>query len=247
MRDIFRMAEKVAIRIAEGVKKENEDRFGEYVGMGADGTETSYIDKVAEDIAFDIVGNDANILSEEAGFIDNGKEYTMVIDPIDGTKNAMNGIPFYGVSVAVGKKRISDVEYGVVMNIPTGDVYKGIKGKGAFLNDKRIRVKEKEIYCLALGKSGNEKTWEMAKGATIRAMGAAALEMCLVARGAVGLFFIPKEFLRVTDLAASTLIVREAGGYVYDIHGSPLDMPFNLERRSGVIAVANPDMVGGLI
>ena len=87
----------------------------------------------------------------------------------------------------------------------------------------------------------------MASRETIRAMGAAAVEMCLVASGAASLYFMPRDVLRVTDLAASTLIVREAGGFVYDAHGSILDMPFSFDERSGVIAVSNSDMVGELL
>ena len=247
MRDLVKLADSIAKKIRKRVLNEDRKKFGEYVGMGADGTETSYIDKVAEDIAIKMVGKKANILSEEAGFIDNGKEYTMVIDPIDGTKNAINGIPFYGVSIAIGKERISDIEYGIVINIPSGDIYNAKKGEGAYLNGKRIRAKKKPIYILSLGKSGNEKTWKMVSRDTIRAMGAAAVEMCLVASGAASLYFMPRDVLRVTDLAASTLIVREAGGFVYDAHGSILDMHFNLEERSGVIAVSNAEMVGDLI
>ena len=245
--DLAKLAEAIAKKIAKRVKQENFKKFGEYVGMGADGTETAYIDKVAEDIAIKMIGEKANVLSEEAGFIDNGKEYTLVIDPIDGTKNAINGIPFYGVSIAIGKERLSDVIYGIVINIPTGDVYKAGKDEGAYLNGRKIKVEDKPVYCLSLGKSGNEKTWSMAKQGTVRAMGAAAVEMCLVASGAASLYFMPRDVLRVTDLAASTLIVREAGGFVYDAHGSSLDMPLNLEKRSGVIAASNPNIVGELI
>ncbi len=245
--DLVKLADAIAKKIARRVRSEDASKFGEYVGMGADGTETVYIDKVAEDIAIKMVGEKANVLSEEAGFIDNGKEYTLVIDPIDGTKNAMNGIPFYGVSIAIGKERLSDVEYGIVINIPTGDAYKAKKGEGATMNGRKIKVEDKPVYCLSLGKSGNEKTWKMASQNTIRAMGAAAVEMCLVASGAASLYFMPRDVLRVTDLAASSLIVREAGGFVYDAHGSPLDMPFNLEKRSGVIAASNPKIVGELI
>ena len=245
--DLAKLADSIAKKIRKRVLNEDIKKFGEYVGMGADGTETVYIDKVAEDIAIKTIGNKANILSEEAGFIDHGREYTFVIDPIDGTKNAMNGIPFYGVSIAIGKERIGNVEYGVVVNIPTGDVYTAKKGEGAYLNGKRIRAKKKPIYILSLGKSGNEKTFKMASRDTIRAMGAAAVEMCLVASGAASLYFMPRDVLRVTDLAASTLIVREAGGFVYDAHGNILDMHFNLEERRGVIAVADSEMVGDLI
>ena len=245
--DLVKLADAIAKKIARKVRSEDVAKFGEYIGMGADGTETVYIDKVAEDIAIKMVGEKANVLSEEAGFIDNGKEYTLVIDPIDGTKNAMNGIPFYGVSIAIGKERLSDVEYGIVINIPTGDIYKAKKGNGAFLNGRKMKVEDKPVYCLSLGKSGNEKTWSLAKQNTIRAMGAASIEMCLVASGAASLYFMPRDVLRVTDLAASSLIVREAGGFVYDAHGNPLDMPLNLEKRSGVIAASNPKIVGELI
>ena len=240
MQNLIKIANKVAEKIEKKVRTEDKSKFGNYVGMGADGTETQYIDKIAEDVALNIIKKEGNILSEEAGFIDNGKEYTFIVDPIDGTRNAVNGIPFYAVSVAIGKKTLNDVEYGIVKNIPTGDTYYAIKDKGAFLNGRRINVRNdgEPIYCLSLGKSGSEKTWELARKNTIRAMGAAALEMCLVASGAFSFYFIPRDILRVTDLAASTLIVREAGGEVYDAYGSKLEMPLNLEKRSSVFATS---------
>ncbi len=240
MQNLIKIANKVAEKIEKKVIAEDKSKFGNYVGMGADGTETQYIDKIAEDVALNIIKKEGNILSEEAGFIDNGKEYTFIVDPIDGTRNAVNGIPFYAVSVAIGKKTLNDVEYGIVKNIPTGDTYYAIKDKGAFLNGRRINVRNdgEPIYCLSLGKSGSEKTWELARKNTIRAMGAAALEMCLVASGAFSFYFIPRDILRVTDLAASTLIVREAGGEVYDAYGSKLEMPLNLEKRSSVFATS---------
>lgn len=245
MQNLIKIANKVAEKIEKKVMAEDKSKFGNYVGMGADGTETQYIDKIAEDVALNIIKKEGNILSEEAGFIDNGKEYTFIVDPIDGTRNAVNGIPFYAVSVAIGKKTLNDVEYGIVKNIPTGDTYYAIKDKGAFLNGRRINVRNdgEPIYCLSLGKSGSEKTWELARKNTIRAMGAAALEMCLVASGAISFYFIPRDILRVTDLAASTLIVREAGGEVYDAYGSKLEMPLNLKKRSSVFATSEKEEI----
>ncbi|MCD6512950.1 MAG: inositol monophosphatase [Thermoplasmata archaeon] len=250
MHELVDMANKIADEICKAVKEHDPSKFGEYVGMGADGTETQYIDKFAEDIALKIIGNKANVLSEEAGFIDNGREYTIVIDPIDGTRNAIHGIPFFGVSVAIGKRMLDDIEYGVVKNIPTGDTYTARKGKGAYLNGKRIKVEketEEPIYCLVLGKSGNERTWRIASSHTIRAMGAAAVEMCLVASGSVQAYFMGRETLRVTDIAASTLIVREAGGEVYDIHGKVLDAPLTLDVRTSVVAVASRKIMEVLV
>ena len=101
-------------------------RFGTNIGIGADGTLTKYVDKLAEDVAIKFIKKadmGINILSEEAGFLDFGGEYTFVLDPVDGTRNAYRGIPFYSVSLGVGKSRLSDVEYGIVKNIPTGEVF----------------------------------------------------------------------------------------------------------------------------
>ena len=247
MQNLIKIANKIVEKIANKIKMEDPSKFGNYVGLGADGTETVYIDKIAEDIAIKLIGNKANVLSEEAGFIDNNKEYTFIIDPIDGTKNAISGIPFYGISIAIGKKLLSDIEYGIVKNIPTGDVYYAIKGKGAFLNGRKIKVRNEPIYCLSLGKSGNEKTWRLANMHTIRAMGAAAIEMCLVASGAATAYFMPRDILRITDFAASSLIVREAGGEVYDAYGNILEMPFSLERRSGILATSSPSVMEELL
>ena len=146
------LAIKTAERVARKVKKSQVSdffRFGNNVGLGADGTATKFIDRLAENTALDLINKSkvkVNVLSEEAGFIDNGGKYTFVLDPLDGTRNAYRGIPFYSVSIGVGKKCINDIEYGIVKNIPTGDVYTAEKGFGAFLNGKRFCVPEIPEY-----------------------------------------------------------------------------------------------------
>ena len=250
MEKLIDIAKEAVEAIDKRIKNATKDSFGKEIAMGADGTPTLYIDKIAEDVAIDIIGREANILSEEIGFIDNGKEYTFIIDPIDGTRNAIHGIPFYGISIAIGRKSVEDVEYGIVKNIPTGDVYEAFKGGGAYLNGRKIEVSKDfsdMIYILVLGDSGNEKTWKLVNFNTIRAMGAAALEMCLVACGAAHAYFMPNESLRVTDFAAACLIVREAGGKVYNANGEILNVPFDLKIRSSVLAVANDDIMEALL
>jgi len=247
MKELIDIARQTADAVHRRVGREHRNKFGTEMGMGADGTPTLYIDKIAEEIAMEVIGEKANILSEEAGFLDNGADYTMVIDPIDGTRNAVHGIPFYCVSIAIGKRNsmIDEVEYGIVKNLATGDVYEAFKGKGAYLNGSRIEVSRNHsdiIFVLTLGESGNERTWRKANMHTIRAMGAAALEMCLVASGAAHAYFMPKESLRVTDFAAGCLIVREAGGEVYNSNGEILNVPYSLNVRSSVLAVAD-DMI----
>jgi len=251
------LSHKVVESVSRKVKKANSTefyKFGNTTGLGADGTVTKYIDKIAEDAALSVINKSkikVNVLSEEIGFIDNNSEYTFVLDPLDGTRNAYRGIPFYSVSLAIGKKSISDVEYGVVKNISTNDLFTAEKGFGAFYNKKRIGVPEvpdKEILSsLALGKNYDKFTLKHAKKEKVRSLGSASLEMCMVAIGGLDFYLIGKEYLRVVDIAASTLILREAGGVVTNILGEELDMPFNLEERSSVVAACNMEIVKKII
>jgi fructose-1,6-bisphosphatase/inositol monophosphatase family enzyme len=174
-----------------------------------------------------------------------------VLDPIDGTRNAYRGIPFFAISIAVGKSKISDVEYGIVKNIPTGDIFTAEKKHGAFYNGRRIGVPElpdkEPLSSLALGKNYDKCTLKLAKRDKVRSLGAASLEMCMVAIGALDFYVIGKEYLRVVDIAASTLILREAGGIVTNIIGEELDMPLNLDERTSVVAACNMDIIRQII
>jgi len=255
--EIKLIAQKIVEKIYRKIKKVNTTEFyklGTSIGIGADGTPTKYIDKIAEDVAINFIKKtDAkiNILSEEIGFLDLNGEYTFVLDPIDGTRNAYRGIPFYSVSLGIGKSRLSDIEYGIVKNIPTGDVFIAEKGEGAFLNNKRIGVPDipgRDILSsLTLGKNFDKKTLSLAKQNVVRSLGSASLEMCMVAIGALDFYVVGKEYLRVTDIAASTLIVREAGGFVKNIYGDELDMDLTLNERTSVIASCSEELIQDII
>lgn len=255
--DLKVLSNKVVESVFRKVRKANSTdflKFGNNLGLGADGTITKFVDKIAEDTALRVIKKsktNVNILSEEAGFIDNGSDYTFVLDPVDGTRNAYRGIPFYSVSLAVGKTCLSDVEYGIVKNIPTGDTYIAEKGHGAFLNKTRFAVPEvpdKEILSsLTLGINYDEKTLALAKKDKVRSLGSASLEMCMVAKGALDYFIIGQEYIRVIDIAASTLIAREAGAVVTSVKGEPLDMFFNLTDRSSVVTACNMELIKEII
>jgi fructose-1,6-bisphosphatase/inositol monophosphatase family enzyme len=255
--EIKLLANKTVEVVCRKIKKSNSTDFHKYgtnTGIGADGTVTKYVDKIAEDVAVRYIERSkikVNILSEEAGFIDRGGKYTFVIDPIDGTRNAYRGIPFYSISIAVGKSKISDVEYGIVKNIPTGDTFTAEKGHGAFYNKKRIVVPDipcKELLSsLTLGKNFDRVTISLAKKDKVRSLGSASLEMCMVAIGALDFYVVGREYIRVVDIAASTLILREAGGIVTNILGIDLDMPFTLDERSSVVAACNEELVKKII
>jgi len=225
-------------------------RLGTSIGIGADGTPTKYVDKLAEDVAIKLIRKSdvkVNLLSEEAGFLDFDGEYTFVLDPIDGTRNAYRGIPFYSVSLGIGRSKLSDVEYGIVKNIPTGDVFVAEKNHGAFFNNKRIIIPDfpakDPISSLTLGKNFDALTLSLAKKDIVRSLGSASLEMCMVAIGALDFYVAGREYLRVTDIAASTLIIREAGGVVTNIDGEQLDMSLSLDDRTSVIAACNEKLV----
>jgi len=251
------LANKIVDGVSKKVKKASLTdfyRFGSSIGMGSGGDVTKFIDKFSEDIAFGIIKKSklkVNLLSEEAGYIDRGGEYTFVLDPIDGTRNAYRGIPFYAVSLAIGKSKMSDVEFGIVKNIPTGDIFTAEKNLGAFYNGIKIgtpEIPDKEpLSSLALGKNCNDVTLNLAKKDKVRSLGAASLEMCMVAIGALDYYVVGKEYIRIVDIAASSLVLREAGGVVTDIYGKELDMPFSLDVRSSVVAACNMNIVKNII
>ena len=255
--EIKLLAHKIVDKIFRKVRRAylNEfHRFGINIGIGADGTPTKYIDKIAEDIAIKLIKKselEVNILSEEAGFLDFGGRYTFVLDPIDGTRNAFRGIPFYSVSLGIGKSMLSDVEYGIVRNIPTGDVFVAEKGYGAFLNKKRIGVPDipaRELFSsVTLGKNYNDLMLSLAQKGIVRSLGSASLEMCMVAIGALDFYVVGKKYLRVTDIAASSLVIWEAGGVVTNIKGEQLDMALDLDERTSIIAACNEELIQEII
>ena len=156
----------------------------------------------------------------------NENEYTWIIDPIDGTLNFMNGIPYFAISIALHheNKIIAGVVYDPVHN----DFYWAEEGIGAYLNDQRLRVKNKKtldqsIIALGipfLGRGNHQQHIKiqqavMSKVAGLRRFGAASLDLAYVAAGRVDGFW---EFgLSSWDVAAGIILVKEAGGLAIGI------------------------------
>ena len=241
---LFETAEEVyrTLRSSSGTD------FSKQVGMGADGTPTSRIDEIAERVVIEKVEREnvpLNILSEESEFIDNGADMTLVLDPVDGTFNALLGTPFYSISLAVGESCLSDVRYGLVRNLTDGDAYYAEKGKGAFLNAERIRTAdfdaEKSLFIVYIGKLAHPRSFEIAaKARRARSFGAASLEMCYIASGQADLYYVDCDaMLRIIDIAAGALIVREAGGEVLDLEGRRLEMDFDISSRSNFMVIGD--------
>lgn len=223
----------------------------EVLGQGADGAPTTRIDRVAEDAVLrvlDYEGASLNVLSEEAGYIDRGGKATLVVDPIDGTHNAIRGVPAYSVSLGIGRNRLSDIEEGLVRDLVSGATYYATKGQGANLNGRSIRVRPYDpkdlLFGVYLGTHAHADAARVAALARrVRVLGAASLDLCLVARGAADLYYMHSAVhdtkLRVVDIAAATLIVREAGGHVLDLGGQDLDLPLTPAARTDLVAVGD--------
>jgi len=244
-------------KIAEEVYRRYRELPHDYdghvlVGKGASGSSTSKIDKFAEDAILGFLDDqeiDLNVLSEEAGFIDRGGTRTLVVDPIDGTLNCTKGIPFFSVSLAIGKEKLSDCDFGLVKNLFTGDTYFARRGGGAELNGHRIGVSKYDgdegIFILYNNKDSAPETDRLRKIASrVRSFGAASLEMCMVAQGAAQALYMNctnfNRMIRVIDIAASCLILREAGGEVCDLEGNRLEMAFDLKDRKNFLAYGDP-------
>ena len=247
---------EIAERIKEAIifLPDAETR-GKELYMGMDGTPTTQIDKVAENTVLSYLQEKnvrLNVLSEEIGFVDFGAEETLVLDPIDGTTNSVIGVPLYTVSMGVGKGTLKGIHTAYIENLVTGDRFTAEKGKGAFLNGKRIHAKEesdldKLLLMIYLGNGAHPDSFSIAKHVkTSRAYGCASIEMALVAAGSVDGFLMNAEnnrrSIRVIDIAASYLILVEAGGSVFNLDGTDFDMPLDLDHRANFLAVANKDV-----
>jgi myo-inositol-1(or 4)-monophosphatase len=191
------------------------------------------VDQAAERIIIETLLTaypDHAILAEESGrsMGSHTSDYVWIIDPLDGTTNFIHGFPQYAVSIALAFK--GKVEQAVVYDPARNDLFYATKGRGAFMNDKRLRVSKRIRLADALigtgfpfRKGDNFKRYMkifeelMPLCAGLRRPGAAALDLCYVAAGWYDAFF--ETGLHPWDVAAGSLIVTEAGGLVGNFTG----------------------------
>ena len=170
------------------------------------------------------------IWAEESGREHGAKdsEFVWIIDPLDGTTNFIHGLPIYCVSIALAVK--GKVEQAVVYDPTRNDLFTATKGRGAFLNDRRLRVSKRTDLQQALVSTGfpyrmgdhfNQYLQLMGevmqRTAGLRRPGAAALDLAYVAAGYTDAFF--EKGLQPWDVAAGSLLVTEAGGLVGNFTG----------------------------
>lgn len=239
---LHEVAEKTAAAARRALKARAPERI---VQTGASGSPTSALDRMAERVLLREI-RDApiplNLCSEEIGNVDRGAEWWLVADPVDGTRNALHGVPFHAVSLAIGRGDLSGIEMGLVLSIPTTGAWYAEKGKGATVDGRPIRRRRNRVLEPLIGTALDyERGLKIPQGEKLhfRDLGSAALEMCLVATGGLDAFYCDQSLLRVVDIAASTLIVRESGGHVFDLAKKPLNVPFDVRVKFPMVALGD--------
>lgn len=176
---------------------------------------------------------DHDLLTEESPFKKKGSPWKWIIDPLDGTTNYLHGYPCFCVSI--GLEIEGEMKLGVVYDPILDELFLSEKGKGAYLNGKRIFVSREPVLDRSFLSTGfpydvREHTdfylcyfrQFIAQSFAIRRPGSAAIDLCYVAAGRFDGFWELK--LRPWDLAAGTLLITEAGGKVTDFKGQPLSI-----------------------
>jgi len=169
-------------------------------------------------------------LGEEGGTREGAdKSHRWIVDPLDGTTNFLHGIPIFAISIAL--EREGELVAGLIFNPANQETFTAEKGKGAFLNDRRIRVAARsELSASVIGTGiphGGKPAHDlflkelravMASSAGVRRLGAAALDLAWTAAGRLDGFW--ERNLHAWDLAAGIVVLREAGAFVSDAEGN---------------------------
>ena len=225
------------------------------VGRKGPNDYVSEVDRAAEDAIIRILleaypGH--GILAEESGRSHGAKdsEFTWIIDPLDGTTNFLHGFPVYAVSIALAHRNV--VQQAVVYDPTRNDLFYASRGRGAFVNDRRLRVSKRIRLSESLigtgfpfRKGDNFKRYVkmfeevMQSCAGLRRPGAAALDLCYVAAGYYDGFF--ETGLSPWDIAAGSLMITEAGGLIGNFTG---ESDFLYQRE---VVAGSPKIYGQLV
>ena len=257
---------KVLLEASDRIYKNTKDLAGTKqaagdFGRGAGGDISRNIDIVAEETVLNYlreINFECTVLGEECGEVrlsENPKGY-IIMDAIDGSANAVRGVPFFCSSLAFAtENRLGSITDGVIANLTDGGIYRASKGKGSFFNEERIRVHNGDPIYKILGINISGATASLMRRLYpifqnhnhVRHFGANALEMALFARGMMDVFIDFRDKIRVQDIAAGYLIVKEAGGLLLDADLNPLDADLSYDTRVSFIAAANQGILDEIV
>ena len=225
--------------------------------VGAGGDTTVEIDRQAESEALAILervasgGERFSVLSEEIGHRSFGADYPLVlIDPIDGSLNAKQGLPLFAVMLSLlDGPTLGDTVAGYVVNAVSGERWHAVRGGGAFRNGEPIaalpmRRAHHDFEMVALESSPRSvlKAEKLLRRAgKIRILGCMALSIVHTATGGIDVFLAPFR-ARAFDMSASLLLLAEAGGTATDLEGRPVgSVQAGLDHRTTLLCASDPD------
>lgn len=256
--EVIEVIKEASRRVYANVKDlaGTDDAAGDF-GTGAGGDISRNIDVTAEKTVLDYlreINFECVVLGEECGRVElsDWPKGFIIMDAIDGSANAVRGVPFFCCSLAFAKEeKLSSITDGVVTDLTNGNMYWASKGKGAFLNENRINVHVEEPVYRIVGVNASGADAKLLEKLQpifehhnhIRHLGANALEMALFARGLMDVFIDLRKKIRIQDIAAGYLIVKEAGGLLLDENLEPLDSDLSYKTRLSFIAASNQKML----
>lgn len=220
------------------------------LGTGASGDKTYDIDKRAEDIiisGLEKSGEALTLIAEESGInVLRGGGKHVLIDPVDGSRNAVSGIPFYCTSIAIADgDTVGDIESAYVLNLINGDEFWSEKGKGAFYNNTAGKGQHDDILYLVAyeaqspGKDIARILPLLGEARKTRCLGSTALDLSYLASGAISVFASPSPS-RTIDFGAGWLLVKEAGGVFTDMKGNSIEqVGLGLEKSTPLLVSGN--------
>lgn len=231
-----------------------DTNLGLIVGHGADNEPTTKIDRELETAviaSMERLNIGGEVLSEEIGrYVLPGPAAPLlfVIDPLDGTTNAVAGIHYFALSIAVLFE--GELYAALVMHYSSGDIFYAVRGGGAFLNGKRLQIlKPQSLSKATLATSRPMTAAEMPiysalflAAKRIRIISCPALETAMVASGAFSAFVDfhrPRGLIGTHDVLAGRLVLEEAGGLFLDEHGETAPIVLDLLTKSNVFAVSD--------
>lgn len=226
------------------------------LSMGAGGDRTVEIDRLAEETALAAFGRVADagarfsVLSEEVGLRDFGAAFPLVVmDPIDGSLNAKQGLPCYAVMLSLlGGPTVADLRAGYLMNLVNGEEFSAVRGEGALHNRRPLRPLPRtgadDFEVIALESSPRSLHGAEAlvqRSDKLRILGSMAISIAHAATGGIDLFCSPMQ-ARVFDMTASLLVLEESGGVASDLQGRPLGgLEVGFKVRTTLLASAHAD------
>jgi myo-inositol-1(or 4)-monophosphatase len=225
--------------------------------VGAGGDRTMELDRAAEAIVFAELealaarGETFSVLSEEVGRRSFGADYPLVlVDPVDGSLNAKQGIPLFGLMLAVlDGPNLEDTFAGCVLNLVSGEAWTSIRKQGAWRGGQPLQVLPSQGHgrIELLGLESTPRALVLAKelverSSKIRILGSMALSIVHTAAGGFDVFCAPIP-VRVFDMAASLLLLSETGGVSSTMQGEPLGpLPCSLDTRTTLLCAPNPSL-----